>query len=175
MGKIRYRKIPKKILPGIALMILLGGYGVAQLTTDTVVEFEGYVPEGYLDPVGIPTKCFGDTRDVVVGKEYTFEECSKSLNDHLYELAVPVTKCVKDFGKLPDKTKAALVSMTYNIGSGAMCKSSVVQRFNAGKWESGCKRMSEIYRKAGGKELPGLVRRRQFESDMCLAGLKEVK
>ncbi len=174
MGKIRYRIPPKKVLASAALIALLG-VGAAQFTTDTVGEFEGYVPEGYLDPVGIPTKCFGDTRDVIVGMEYTFEECSKSLNDHLYELAVPVTKCVKDFDKLPDKTKAALISMTYNIGSGAMCKSSIVQRFNAGNWEGGCKRMAEIYKKARGKELPGLVRRRNYESQMCLAGLKEGK
>ena len=175
MAKIRYRIPPKKVLPSLALIVLLGGVGVASLTTETVEEFEGYVPEGYLDPVGIPTKCFGDTRDVVVGQEYTFEECSRSLNEHLYELAVPVTKCVKNFKSLPDKSKAALISMTYNIGSGAMCKSSVVRYFNQGQNERACRRMAEIYKTAKGKELPGLVKRRKFESEMCLAGLKEVK
>ena len=175
MAKIRYRIPPKKVLASAALIALLGGVGAAQLATDTVEEFEGYVPEGYSDPVGIPTKCWGDTRDVVLGKEYTFEECSRSLNEHLYELAVPVTRCVKNFDKLPDKTKAALISMTYNIGSGAMCKSSIVQRMNAGNIEGGCKRMAEIYKTAKGIELKGLVVRRKYESEMCLAGLKEGK
>ncbi len=171
MGKIRYRIAPRHVVPSLALIALLGA-GAAYISTETVEEFEGYVPEGYLDPVGIPTKCFGDTRDVTVGMEYTFEECSKSLNDHLYELAKPVTKCIKNFAVLPDKTKAAIVSMTYNIGSGAMCKSSIVKRFNAGDLEGGCKRMAEIYKTARGRELPGLVKRRNYESQMCLAGLK---
>ena len=174
MGKIRYKIAPRHVVPSLALIALLG-YGAAQIATESVEEFEGYVPEGYLDPVGIPTKCFGDTRDVVVGMEYTFEECSKSLNEHLYELAKPVTKCVKGFDGLPDKTKAALVSMAYNIGSGAMCKSSVVRRMNAGDVEGGCKRMAEIYKTAKGIELKGLVVRRKYESDMCLTGLKEGK
>jgi len=35
--------------------------------------------------------------------------------------------------------------------------------------------MAEIYRKAGGKELKGLVNRRRTESEMCLEGLREMK
>ena len=180
MSRIPYRLRPRHVVPSLALIALLGA-GAASLTTESVEEFEGYVPEGYLDPVGIPTKCFGDTRDVVVGQEYTFEECSRSLNEHIYELALPVTKCVKNFTNLPDKTKAALISMTYNIGSGAMCKSSIVQRMNRGDLQGGCKRMAEIYkyatdRKTGKKvALKGLERRRNYESALCLAGLKEGK
>lgn len=179
MGKIRYRKPPKKVVASAALIALLGGG--AYLAIDTTADFEGYVPEGYLDPVGIPTKCWGDTRNVTVGMEYTFEECTRSLNEHMVELVKPLTKCIKNFDKLPDKTKAALASMTYNIGSGAMCKSTIVQRINAGNVEGGCRRMAEIYkyatdRRTGKKvELPGLVKRRNYESAMCLAGLKEGK
>ena len=172
MARIPYKIPPKKVLPSLALITLLGA-GAAALSIDKVADFEGYVPEGYKDPVGIPTKCWGDTRNVILGHRYTFEECSRSLNEHMYELALPLTKCVKDFKWLPEKTKAALVSMTYNIGNGAMCKSTVVQYFNNGNWERGCKRMAEIYKTAKGKELPGLVKRRNYESEMCLQGLKE--
>lgn len=172
MAKIPYKKLPRAVVPSLAIVALLGA-GAAFLSLETVEEFEGYVPEGYLDPVGIPTKCFGDTRNVVVGQQYTFEECSRSLNDHLYELAAPVTICIKGFDGLPDKTKAALVSMAYNIGSGAFCKSSVARYFNAGDRERGCRRIAEIYKTARGRKLPGLVRRRNFESQMCLLGLKE--
>ena len=177
MAKIRYKKIPKKLIASAALIALLGG-GAAYQALDTVADFEGYVPEGYRDPVGIPTKCFGDTRDVTVGKEYTFEECQASLNEHLYEIARPVTRCVKGFQDLHDKTKIALVSMAYNIGSGAMCKSSIVKFFNAGNHERGCRRMAEVYKYATDrrtgekKELPGLAKRRNFESNLCLQGVR---
>lgn len=173
MARIRYRLPPRKVLASAALMALLGGAGVATLTLDTVEEFEGYVPEGYLDPVGIPTKCWGDTRQVVIGKPYSFEECSRSLNEHLTELVLPLTSCIRDFASLPDKTKAALASMTYNIGSRAMCQSSIVKKLNAGDSEGACRRMAEIYKTAKGRELPGLVKRRRYESAMCLAGLRE--
>lgn len=33
--------------------------------------------------------------------------------------------------------------------------------------------MAEIYKTANGKELPGLVKRRRLESDLCLQGLQE--
>lgn len=174
MGRIPYRIPPKKVAASAALIALLGG-GAAYLSLDTVEEFEGYVPEGYRDPVGIPTKCWGDTRNVVVGQEYTFEECSRSLNEHLYENARPVTVCVKDFDSLPDKTKAALVSMAYNIGPTAFCKSSVARYFNQGRKKRGCERIAEIYKTARGKALPGLERRREYESAMCLRGLQEAK
>ena len=45
--------------------------------------------------------------------------------------------------------------------------------FNAGDYKRGCERIAEIYKTAKGKELPGLVKRRKYESDMCLAGLRE--
>lgn len=172
MAKIPYRKVPGKIVAGAALVALLG-IGAAQLSVDTVADFEGYVPEAYLDPVGIWTKCWGDTTDVTPGAKYSFDQCVKSLNDHVLELAEPVTRCVPALNLQHDKVKAAMVSMAYNIGSGAFCKSSVARYANAGDWERACKRMAQIYKTAGGQELPGLVKRRRMESELCLEGLRE--
>ncbi len=45
MGRIPYRKPPKKVVASAALIALLGG-GAAYLSLDTVADFEGYVPEG---------------------------------------------------------------------------------------------------------------------------------
>lgn len=172
MARINYKKVPTKVIASAALVALLGA-GAAQLSIDTVADFEGYVPEAYQDPVGIWTKCFGDTRDVVPGTLYTFEQCAKSINDHTLELAAPIMRCVPSLANQSDKIKAAAVSMAYNIGSGAFCKSSVARHFNAAEWERGCLRIAEIYKTAKGQELPGLVRRRALESAMCLEGLKE--
>ena len=172
--RIPYRKFPGKLAASAALIALLGAGGAA-LYLDTVADFEGYVPFGYRDPVGIPTKCFGDTENVVLGREYTREECVRSINEHAYELAVPVMRCIPKLETMPDKVKAAVLSMSYNIGNGAMCKSSVARYMNAGDWEKGCRRMAEIYKTAKGRELPGLVRRRKYESEMCLEGLGEMQ
>ena len=167
----RYRKIPGKLVASTALVALLGSG--AWFTLNEVASHEGYVPEAYRDPVGIWTKCFGDTYDVTPGMEYTFEQCLDSLNRQVLAHAAPVMKCIPELKERHYKTTAAMVSMAYNIGTGGFCRSSVAQKANAGDWEGACRRMSEIYRTAGGKELPGLVKRRVRESQLCLEGLKE--
>ena len=170
--KIRYRKVPGKIVASAALVALLGA-GAATLSVDMIADFEGYVPEAYQDPVGIWTKCFGDTEDVVPGATYTFGQCVDSLNAAVYDHAEPVMRCVPGLADQPYKVKAAFVSMAYNIGTHGFCTSSVARYANAGDWARACRRMAEIYKTAKGKELPGLARRRQAESGLCLQGLRE--
>ena len=173
MSKIQYRKVPGKIAAGTALVALLG-IGAATLSLETVADFEGYVPEAYQDPVGIWTRCWGDTQDVTPGATYTFDECVRSLNRQVLAHAAPVMECVPDLGDRDDLVKAAFVSMAYNIGTGAFCKSSVAQRANAGDWRGACERIgSGIYTTARGRKLPGLVERRQREAAMCLRGLEK--
>lgn len=170
--KIPYKKVPGKIVASAALIALLGA-GAATMVVKDVAEYEGYVPEAYLDPIGVWTKCFGDTNDVIPGEKYTFEQCLQSLNEQVIAHAAPILKCVPGLQNQPDKVKAAMVSMAYNIGPAGFCASSVAKYANSGEWENACKRIAQIYRTAGGKELPGLVRRRQGESALCLQGLLE--
>lgn len=172
--KIRYRKVPGKVIAGVALIALMG-IGAAQLAVEEIAEYEGYVPEAYKDPVGIWTKCFGDIYDVTPGASYTFEQCLQSLNQNVLKHAKPIFKCIPRLADQPDKVKAAMVSMAYNIGTNGFCSSSVAKYANAGEWDKACRRMAQIYKTAKGKELPGLVKRRKGESELCLQGLKEGK
>lgn len=174
MAKIPYRKIPGKLWASAALIAMLGA-AAAGLTVETIASYEGYVPEAYRDPIGVWTKCFGSVLDVTPGQKYTFDQCVKSLHHEIEIHAGPVLKCVPGLAGKPEKVKAAMVSMAYNIGVSGFCKSTVAQYANAGNWERACRRMAEIYRTAGGRELPGLVKRRKGESEMCLAGLREGK
>ena len=174
MAKIPYRKIPGKLAASAALIALLGA-GAASLTLERIADSEGYVPEAYLDPVGIWSKCFGDSYGVVPGESYTFEECLSSLNRQVERHARPVLHCMPALDLMPDKVKAAMISMAYNIGTNGFCSSSVARFANAGNWELACMRMAEIYTTAKGQELPGLVKRRKAESNLCLEGLREVE
>ena len=178
MAKIKYRK-SAGVVASAALIALLVAYGVdkpdetAQTLVTTVEEFEGYVPEAYQDIAGIWTRCFGDTSGVTPGATYSFDQCAKSLNDQLIKHSQPVFDCMPTLAKQNPKTIAAILSMTYNIGVGGMCRSSVAKYANTGQWEKACKRMAEIYKTAGGKPVGGLERRRKLESRMCLEGLQE--
>lgn len=182
MPSIPYKKSPG-VVASLTLIAMLIGYGVspdtaqetAQQAINTVDQYEGYVPEAYRDPVGIWTKCYGDTTHVTPGAKYSAEECAKSLNDHFIETSEPVMRCIPGLSKQPGKVIIAFLDMTYNIGPGAMCKSSVARLANAGEWTAACNRMAEIYKTAKGEALPGLEIRRNQESEMCLAGLQEAR
>jgi lysozyme len=132
---------------------------------------EGTVYVGYLDLVGIPTKCSGDTTGVVVGRHYTPEQCRQSLDVQLVKHAAPVMECtpgLRPAGR--DYQRAAAVSLAYNIGPSAYCRSAVARKFNAGDIRGACNSFrSWVY--AGGKVIPGLQNRRERERTLCLKGV----
>jgi lysozyme len=67
---------------------------------------------------------------------------------------------------LTDGQKAAFLSFAFNVGNGNFCGSTLVRKANAGDMRGACAELSRwVY--AGGKELPGLVRRRAAERAMC--------
>ncbi|MBE5528800.1 glycoside hydrolase family 24, partial [Laribacter hongkongensis] len=60
----------------------------------------------------------------------------------------------------------AFVSLAYNIGSGAFCGSTLVRKLNAGDYAGACAEIDR-WTYAGGKRLPGLVKRRAEERARC--------
>lgn len=156
-------KTGRKTLAGVV------GAAAAAILYIIVPAHEGEVLRGYLDPVGIATKCYGDTTDVEVGREYSREECLQSLETQLIAHAEPVLACTPSLRGHPHQLAAA-VSLAYNIGTRAYCNSTVAKRFNEGKWREACAAFA-MWNKAGGKVLKGLVRRRADERALCEQGL----
>ena len=156
----------KKTLTGIV------GAAAAALLFVVVPKFEGNVNVGYLDPIGIPTKCAGDTANVIVGKYYSDAECKESTEQALIKHAEPVLKCVPSLKGNTFGTVAA-VSFAYNIGNAAFCNSTAARKFNAGDYMGACAEFSR-WTRAGGKELPGLVKRRAEERALCEKGFNHV-
>lgn len=157
-------------------LISIVGVIAATILYAVVPKYEGVEQVGYLDPVGIPTKCMGDTNDVVVGKVYTMQECLDSLGTQLYKHAVHVVQCTPSIVKYPE-TLAAAVSFAYNIGVNAYCNSGTARAFREGNLLLGCKRMNENamgkpqWVTAKGKVLKGLVIRRAEERALCEKGI----
>lgn len=137
------------------------------IATTCVAGFEGVRTVAYRDPVGIPTICFGETKGVKLGDRATMDECKGMLADSLEEANQGVTACIKT--PINDNQRAALVSFTYNVGTGALCKSTLAHKFNAGDAIGGCNELTKwVYAK--GIKLPGLERRRVEERKLCMAG-----
>ncbi|NSX05107.1 lysozyme [Cupriavidus gilardii] len=130
-----------------------------------VAAFEGLRQRAYLDPVGIPTACFGTTKGVRLGQVYTSEQCDNLLARDLLTANVDVDACVRV--PLTDGQRTALVSFTYNVGRGNFCGSTLVRKLNAGDYVGACNELPRwVYAK--GVKLPGLVNRREQERALCL-------
>jgi lysozyme len=136
-----------------------------------VMKWEGKRNATYLDPVKIPTVCFGHTGpDVKMGQWRTDAECEALLNEDLRKHAEGAARCTPTIFQNP-KIAAAVVSFTYNVGENAYCKSTAAKRFNTGDLRGGCEALG-WYVYANGKKLRGLERRRAAEVKLCLEGLK---
>lgn len=123
----------------------------------------------YLDAVGVPTACDGITRGIRMGQRHTEAQCTALLERELVEHAEQVIRCVPGL-KGRAHQAAAAVSLAYNIGGTAFCRSTAARRFNAGQWAAGCDAFT-MWNKAGGRVLRGLVLRRGRERAMCRTGL----
>lgn len=134
------------------------------IATPFVAGFEGLRQYVYRDPVGIPTFCFGETKNPEWGKRYSLAECHALKANRMQEFADGVAACLRV--DVQPHRYAALVSFAYNVGTGAACSSSVVRRLNAGEGAAACDSLM-LWTKARGIEFPGLVRRRAAEREMC--------
>lgn len=156
-----------------AILTALVGLTAATVLYDVVPMFEGKENVGYIDMVGVPTKCFGDTEDVVVGFLYTDEQCYESLERGLVKHAKPVLEATPVLKDHPMQLAAA-VSLAYNIGASAYKNSTVARRFNSGDFKGACDAFL-MWNKGtmGGKKsvIPGLTRRREQERAICLSDL----
>lgn len=129
-----------------------------------VAHFEGFSSKAYRDPVGIPTIGFGETRGVVMGQTITREDATKLLGERVEEHARGMAKCIHV--PISQDEFDAYADFTYNVGIGAFCKSGLAAKLNSGDYVGACKELLKwVY--AGGKVLPGLVRRRQEEFSKC--------
>ena len=67
---------------------------------------------------------------------------------------------------MTDGQKAAFLSFAFNVGNRAFCDSTLARKANAGDMAGACAELSR-WTYAGGKQLPGLVRRRATERAVC--------
>lgn len=147
-----------------------------KLTEDVIQlikHFEGFSPDAYLDPVKIPTIGIGtikypDGRRVQLGDVCTEAEAEGWL---MHELEHDMCPAIKRLVVVPltDYQYSALAAFTYNVGSGALSHSTLLFALNGGKYDAAAEQFLR-WTKAGGKELAGLVRRRQAEREMFLGG-----
>lgn len=107
-------------------------------------------------PNGVKVKK-GDACTAEQAKTYFKHDLAKFEKTVNESVTVPLTQNQFD----------ALVSLTYNIGSGAFNNSTLLKKLNKGDYQGAADQFL-AWKKAGGKVLPGLVRRREAERALFL-------
>lgn len=155
----------------------------SQAGVDLIKQFEGQRLTAYKCPAGIWTIGYGHTSaagapEVQPGMTITYQEANAILVRDLGKYEDAVNRLVKV--PLTQNQFDALVSFTYNVGEGAteservgrsglvrpgLAKSTLLKKLNAGQYDAVPAELMK-WTKGGGKELPGLVRRRRAECAM---------
>lgn len=130
--------------------------------------WEGLQLTAYRDPIGIPTICYGETKNVRMGMRATKAECDAKLIESLIEHENGMLRCLKR--DVPDGAHLAFLSLTYNVGVGNFCRSTLVKKANAGDIRGACEELMK-WNRAGGIVFRGLTNRRKAEREICLKGL----
>lgn len=129
-------------------------------------EFEGFRAAAYRDATGVWTIGYGHTSraglpPVTRGMIISRDEAERILAADVAQFAQGVRSRLTR--PLNDQQFSALVSFAYNVGLGNFEKSSVRLAANAGD-DARVQRRLALWVKAGGRTLPGLVRRRAAEA-----------
>lgn len=141
----------------------------SQKGIDLIKEFEGCRLNAYQDSVGVWTIGYGHTVDVKQGDSITQEEAEQLLKDDLLIYEDGVNNLVKV--EINQDMFDALVSFAFNLGVGALGKSTLLKLLNRGKYSEASDHFTKwVY--AGGVVLKGLVRRREAEQRLFRSGFE---
>lgn len=137
---------------------------ISQHGLDLVKAHEGLRLDAYRCPAGVWTIGYGTTRmdgrAVRQGDTITRDKAESLLRDDVRRFESAVKRLVTV--PLSQGQFDALVSFTYNLGEGALERSTLRRLLNEGDY-AGAAEQFDRWVNGGGKRLPGLVRRRAEE------------
>ena len=141
-----------------------------------IKEFEGFRAKAYRCPAGVWTIGYGHTAsagppEVSAGMTLSEADAARILVRDVERFADGVRQALS--ATVTPEQFSALVSFAYNVGLGAFGKSSVLAACNCGDLAAVPRRL-QLWNKAGGRVLPGLVRRRAAEAALFIGAAHDV-
>lgn len=132
-----------------------------EILFEKLMEMEGCRLEAYKDAAGVPTIGYGHTKNVRMGDKISEYWAKEMLREDIEEAEWLVKELgvVKTEGQLD-----ALVSFVFNLGIGRLKKSTLLKVIRKGGSMQQIKKEFKRWVFAGGKQLPGLVKRREWEA-----------
>ena len=133
--------------------------------------FEGFESHPYKCSAGVPTIGFGTTRvneePVSMDMEpITYEEGEEFLRTDLEKTEKVIARLIKV--GLNSNEFSSLCSFCYNVGSGNLHMSTLRSKLNRGDRDGAANEFPK-WRRAGGRILAGLVRRREMERQLFVS------
>jgi lysozyme len=137
--------------------------------TTIIKKFEGLKLQAYLCPANVWTIGYGSTfyengSKVQPGDKITIERADRLLFDMVKRFENGVKGIVKS--DLNINQLGALTSFAFNVGIGALQKSTLLKKVNANPNDPTIRNEFMRWTRAGGKVLNGLVKRREAESNL---------
>lgn len=138
-----------------AAALVLSGAGVASL-----VGHEAQRNVVYQDVVGINTVCVGHVTKSEIGTRFSDTQCAELLQADTKIAQDAIRSGVKV--PISQDQYDALVDFTFNVGTGALASSTLLRKLNAGDCHGAAAEFLK-WDMAGGRHVPGLLKRRQDE------------
>ena len=145
---------------------------VSDKCINMIKHHEGFVRKPYQDPIGLWTigvgHLIGDGKKLPKewNKELTNDEVDELLYEDLERFEIGIERLTKV--PLTQGQLDALVSFSFNVGLGNFQSSTLRSKLNRGEYEGASNEFWK-WRKAGGKILKGLVKRRADEKNLFLS------
>ena len=134
----------------------------SELLLNKIIEFEGCKLQAYKCPAGVWTIGVGHTKGVKQGQTITEAQAMSLLKGDL----LPCENYVNNLGVCKTQGQFdALVDFTFNLGTAALGRSTLLKFIRQGKAEQYIRGEFAKWVKSGGKILAGLVKRRAWEAD----------
>lgn len=152
------------------------GLGYTDLAHGVIKHFEGFREKAYQDELTkskVPTIGWGmtkhsDGRPVKIGDTITREEGDKHLASHVEDMRARLAKTIPHWDAMEPHHHAAITSFAHNFGTGFYGKEgfeTITGALRDKRWNDVPSALS-LYKKSGGVERAGLVRRRGVEGEM---------
>lgn len=135
-----------------------GSKGIALIKS-----YEGLKLEAYKCPAGVWTIGYGHTKGVIEGQVITKDQADIFLKEDLSDAEKAVNKQNVLFTQ---NQFDALVSFTYNLGSGNLEMSTLLKKAKVDPNDVTIKSEFAKWNKAKGEILNGLIRRREAEANL---------
>ena len=169
-GKISTKKSAESSGSGIeaadSIATNTAALSVSPKLIDMLKEFEGFRAYPYTCPGGSLTIGYGNTIKPGEYTSITKEEADSLLRKTVSGFESAVKKMVNV--PLSQNQYDALVSLAYNIGAGALKRSTLIDKLNSGDYKAAANEFTRFV-KSNGKTLDGLVRRRERERNLFLS------